>query len=66
MLNRMKLLSVPQVAKLLGVTEETVRRHVRSGKLLAEKLGHQWFVHVNDLESFSEQYDPRLGPSRRR
>ena len=66
MLNRMKLLSVPEVAKLLGVTEETVRRHVRSGKLLAEKLGHQWFVHVNDLESFSKEYDPRLGPPRRR
>ncbi len=66
MLNRMKLLSVPEVAKHLGVTDETVRRHVRSGKLRAEKLGHQWFVHVVDLDSFSERYDPRLGPLRRR
>ena len=66
MLSRMQLLSVSEVAELLGVTEETVRRHVRSGKLIAEKLGHQWFVHVNDLESFSKQYDPRLGPSKRK
>ena len=66
MLNRMQLLSVPEVAKILGVNEETVRRHVRSGKLMAEKLGHQWFVHANDLKAFSEHYDPRLGPSRKR
>lgn len=65
MLGRLQLLSVPEVARLLGVTEETVRRHVRSGKLVAEKLGHQWFVHEKELESFSRQYDPRLGPYRR-
>ena len=66
MLERMQLLSVSDAARLLGVTEETVRRHVRSGKLLAEKLGQQWFVHVRDLESFSQHYDPRLGPPRKK
>lgn len=64
MQERMQVLRVTEVARLLGVTDETVRRHVRSGRLSAEKLGHQWFIHKNDLESFSEKYDPRLGPSK--
>jgi excisionase family DNA binding protein len=64
--NRTELLSVPDAAKRLGISEETVRRHVRSGKLRAEKLGHQWFIHVDDLRAFSEHYDPRTGPPRRR
>lgn len=60
--NRTELLSVPEAARRLGVNEETVRRHLRSGRLRAEKLGQQWFVHIDDLSSFSEHYDPRTGP----
>ena len=63
--NRTELLSVPEAAKRLGANEETVRRHVRSGRLRAEKLGNQWFIHLDDLAAFSEHYDPRIGPSRK-
>lgn len=66
MFNRALLLSVPEAAKRLGVNEETVRRHVRSGKLPAEKLGQQWFIHVEELQTFAEHYDPRTGPPRGR
>jgi len=64
-INRAQFLSVPEAAKHLGVIEETVRRHVRSGKLRAERLGHQWFIHVDDLGTFSEQYNPHTGPPRK-
>lgn len=63
MLNRAHYLSVPEAAKNLGVNEETVRRHVRSGRLKAEKLGNQWFIHIRDLGAFATDYNRRTGPA---
>lgn len=56
-------LSVPEAAKALGVNEETVRRHVRGGRLRAEKIGIQWFIRKEDVELFAKGYDPRTGPT---
>ncbi len=54
-------LSVPQVAKHLRVSEETVRRNIRSMRLRATRRGRQWFVTRDDLMEFSNVYDSRTG-----
>jgi excisionase family DNA binding protein len=45
------LLSVREVARACGRSEETVRRWIWSGKLPARKLGNQLFVRRTDLEA---------------
>ena len=54
-------LSVPQVASHLGVSEETVRRNIRSKRLKAIRRGTQWFVVRRDILIFASSYDPRTG-----
>ena len=53
--------TVPQAAKFLNVAEETVRRHIRAGRLFAEKKGTQWFIGGDILLKFRDSYDPRTG-----
>jgi len=53
-----ELLSVRDVARLCGRSEETVRRWIWSGKLKAQKLGGQLFVNRADVPG---QAHPRLG-----
>ena len=54
-------LSVPQAASYLGVSEETVRRNIRSKRLKAIRRGTQWFVTRRDILVFANSYDPRTG-----
>lgn len=44
-----ELLSVREVARICGKSEETVRRWIWSGKLRATKLGNQLFVSRADI-----------------
>ena len=53
--------TVPQAAKFLNVADETVRRHIRAGRLFAEKKGTQWFVAGDNLLKFRDSYDPKTG-----
>jgi excisionase family DNA binding protein len=53
--------SVPQAASYLGVSEETVRRNIRSKRLKAIRRGTQWFVDQQELLAFAGSYDPRTG-----
>ena len=52
-LNLKKYLTVPEVARKLALSEETIRRQVRSGQLKAEKIGNQWFIHEENLSGFT-------------
>ena len=54
-------LSVPQAAIYLKVSEETVRRNIRSKRLKATRIGTQWFVSLPDIEQFASSYDPKTG-----
>ncbi|MBF6589098.1 MAG: helix-turn-helix domain-containing protein [Ktedonobacterales bacterium] len=60
-----RLLTVPEVALQLGVTEETVRRWLRAGDLpgvrLARKAG--WRIRAPDLEAFLQARDTRQPPT---
>jgi excisionase family DNA binding protein len=47
------LLSVEQVAQILGLKVRTVRNYVRSGLLKATRIGKQYRIDVADLEAFT-------------
>ena len=56
--------SVPQAASYLNVSEETVRRNIRSKRLEALRRGTQWFIPREVLLVFAGSYDPRTGQIR--
>jgi len=43
------MLTVPQVARRLGRSPETVRRWIRSGRLPAKKIGTQHMIEEDDI-----------------
>ena len=57
-------LTVPQAASYLNVSEETVRRNIRSKRLAAFRRGTQWFINQEVLALFANSYDPRTGKIR--
>lgn len=57
-------ITVPQAAAFLGVSEETVRRNIRSKRLNALRRGTQWFIPKDVLVVFANSYDPRTGQIR--
>ncbi len=48
-------LSVEQVAKRLGLKEETIRTYIREGSLNAYRFGNVLRVRVDDFEKFVEE-----------
>lgn len=54
-------LTVPQAASYLNVSEETVRRNIRSRRLKALRRGTQWFIPRDILIVFANSYDPKTG-----
>lgn len=57
-------LSVKQVARILDVSEATVRNYIASGKLSARKRGRQVVVSKEGLDAFSSQlFDPPRIPA---
>jgi len=46
-----KLLTLKETAKILRVSERTIMRYLKSGKLKASKVG-QWRIKESDLEKF--------------
>jgi excisionase family DNA binding protein len=51
------MVTIPEAAKILGVTEDTVRRRLRRGELQGERVerpqGYTWIVHLDQ-----DQVDP--------
>ncbi len=46
-----QVMTISEAAQSLGVTDRTVHRWIRTGKLNGEKIGHRWQVHI-DVETF--------------
>lgn len=46
-----KLLTLKETAKILRVSERTIMRYLKSGKLKASKIG-QWRIKEKNLEEF--------------
>ena len=57
--------TVPQAASYLNVSEETVRRNIRSKRLIAFRRGTQWFIQYDVLILFANSYDPKTGKVRK-
>ena len=56
--------TVLQAASYLNVSEETVRRNIRSKRLTALRTGTQWFIQHDALLAFADSYDPKTGQIR--
>ena len=56
--------TVPQAASYLNVSDETVRRNIRSKRLKALRRGTQWFIPRDVLVIFANSYDPKTGQIR--
>jgi hypothetical protein len=56
-------LSVREVAQVYKVDELTVRRHIRTGKLRAVKVGGRVRVRKDDLERFEKPIAPAMEPT---
>ena len=63
-MNMPEELTVPQAASFLNVSEETVRRNIRSKRLKALRRGTQWFIPRDVLLVFASSYDPKTGQIR--
>ena len=50
-----KLFTLKETAKILRVSERTILRYLKSGKLKASKVG-QWRIKQSDLNKFLEKY----------
>ena len=50
-----RLLTIPQTAKVFQVSEKKVRRLIKSGKLVAYRIGHQLRIAEEDLRRFLQQ-----------
>lgn len=57
--------TVPEAATYLKVSEETVRRNLRSKRLKALRRGTQWFISRDVLVVFANSYDPKTGQVRK-
>ncbi len=53
-------LSVAEIARQLNISEDTVRRWIKSGKLEALELGGQYRIHPQDYEKFLQKHRKRL------
>ena len=63
-MNTSEEFTVPQAAAHLNVSEETVRRNIRSKRLQALRRGTQWFIPRDVLLVFANSYDPKTGQIR--
>lgn len=48
----MKLYSVKEVADILDMNPETIKRYIYKKELKAYKIGREWRIKVSDLEEF--------------
>ncbi len=63
-MNRHEEFTVPEAATFLKVSEETVRRNIRSKRLKALRRGTQWFIDRDVLTMFADSYNPKTGKIR--
>lgn len=50
-----KILGVEQLAKFFGVTNQTIWRWCKAGKIPAFKIGSQWKIRQSDLNKIINQ-----------
>lgn len=53
--DRIEFLSVEEVSAMLRISPQTIRKHIREGKLPAARFGHFWRVRRSDLEALFDE-----------
>ncbi len=48
----LKLLTVDEVRAIIRMTNDSIRKHIRSGNLKAKKCGVKWLIKETDLKDF--------------
>ena len=61
----MKIISTAEAARRLGVTANRVRVLIRSKRLKATKVGHDWLIDPKDLDAVKERKVGRPRKSRK-
>lgn len=54
-----KTYTTKEVADLLGVQNQTIRKAIYSGKLTAEKVGRDYLINEDDLTAWNGTRKPR-------
>ncbi len=52
--DNVKFLSVEEVSAMLRISPQTIRKHIREGKLPAARIGAKWRMRKSDLEALFE------------
>ena len=59
------LYDVPGLAKILGISEKTVRKMLGEGQLKGKKLGRKWYVTGASIKAhFEEKNDTTIEPKK--
>ncbi len=46
-----KVVSAPEAAKILNVTPVTIRRWLKDGILIGDKLGGRWLITIEEVQN---------------
>lgn len=46
------MFSVTNVAKIIGVSPQAIRKAIRCGRIRAKKVGYCWIIYETELEKF--------------
>ncbi|MCH7760855.1 helix-turn-helix domain-containing protein [candidate division TA06 bacterium] len=49
-----KLYTVNETARLLDVSEQTIRKHLRDKRLTGKKIGRRWLIRGSMIRRFME------------
>ncbi len=55
--------TIPDAAKMLGVSPQTLRLQARIGKLRAVKIGREWLVRAEEVERYRRENQKQGEPS---
>ena len=58
-MDRESTYTVPDAAKILGISQTRVRQLARAGEIEAENINGVWQVAKHSLHSFRESYEPK-------
>jgi excisionase family DNA binding protein len=50
----LKLLTVDEVREIIRMSNDSIRKHIRNGKLKAKKCGVKYLIKTSDLKDFIE------------
>lgn len=50
-----EMLTTEEAGELIGISETTVRTHIRRGRIEAKKRGRQWWIHMDEAIRYRDR-----------